>query len=282
MNFCRPSRFILLCITLSSGALTAGPAYSADGPGIAPQGIRAPNHPTEAGKPAQRDWAEKLRRAPVERAPAGALFESKSWIPPTAVATAEPTPPPFPYQYMGRLETEGKPDMLYLTKGNHVYSVAVGDVIEGIYRVAAITSDQVEVTYLPLGKKQLVAFSSIVPAAQPQANYTSVNPSFPVGGRAAGSPNAVAGQQVPSAGASVAVLNNPAPPAQPPGPSSGSIVVSAPTIAAMPTSAPTNAAMPTSAPTMREMPISPPSGPAMVISPPSGVGMPITPPAGSM
>jgi hypothetical protein len=120
-----------------------------------------------------REWRDRLRRL-APGAPGNALFETKSWLPeaqpqrPVARAPEPPRAPPFPYQFLGRLETEGKPRTVYLTKGDQVYSVAQGEVIEGTYRVLNVTAESMEVTYLPLNMKQQIAFSSIVPPAARQ------------------------------------------------------------------------------------------------------------------
>jgi hypothetical protein len=85
----------------------------------------------------------------------------------TARPPEPPRAPPFPYQFLGRLETEGKPKTVYLTKDSQVYSATPGEVIEGVYRVIDVTAESIEVMYLPLNMKQQIAFSSIVPATAP-------------------------------------------------------------------------------------------------------------------
>jgi hypothetical protein len=124
---------------------------------------------------AQREWRDKLRR-PAASGPGSALFETKSWVPepppPRPVARAPappPAPPPFPYQFLGRLEMEGKPRTVYLTKDDQVYSVAPGEVIEGTYQVLDVTTESMEVTYLPLKMKQQIVFANIVPTMGRQA-----------------------------------------------------------------------------------------------------------------
>jgi hypothetical protein len=78
------------------------------------------------------------------------------------------------------MQSDGKPDTVYLTKESNVYAVTVGDLIEGTYRVLDVSGDRLEVTYLPLGAKQQIPFLSIVAAAQPQGiTNTYVNPGLP-------------------------------------------------------------------------------------------------------
>jgi hypothetical protein len=78
------------------------------------------------------------------------------------------------------MEAEGARSTVYLTKDNNVYSVAPGDVIDGTYKIVDITADQLEVTYLPLGKKQQIAFASIVQNVQPQANFATAPVARPI------------------------------------------------------------------------------------------------------
>lgn len=124
---------------------------------------------------AQREWRDRLRR-PAASGSGNALFETKSWVPepppPRPVARAPappPAPPPFPYQFLGRLEMDGKPRTVYLTKDDQVYSVAPGEVIEGTYQVLDVTTESMEVTYLPLNKKQQIVFANILPTIGRQA-----------------------------------------------------------------------------------------------------------------
>jgi hypothetical protein len=96
-----------------------------------------------------------------------------------ARAPEPPSPPPFPYQFLGRLEAEGRPFTVYLTKDNQVYSAAPGEVIEGTYRVMNLTAESMELMYLPLNMKQQIAFASIVPTTAPrQASRGSDTPAI--------------------------------------------------------------------------------------------------------
>lgn len=169
----------LLCVG-SVWVIGTAAVHAAEGSGATREGASAG---APASNDAQRDWRDRLRRPPGN-AQGNALFETKSWVPeapprrPVARAPEPPTPPPFPYQFLGRLETDGKPRTIYLTKDNRVYSVAPGEVIEGTYRVIDVTPESMEVTYLPLNMKQQIAFSSIVPAVGRQASRASDTPAI--------------------------------------------------------------------------------------------------------
>lgn len=70
---------------------------------------------------------------------------------------ATPALPPLPYRYVGTLRADGRLELL-LMRGGQLYSVAAGDVIDGEYRVDALTDSSISFTYLPLKAKQSWAF----------------------------------------------------------------------------------------------------------------------------
>lgn len=91
------------------------------------------------------------------------LFDAQSWYvppPPPPIVKAQlplppqpPVAPPLPFVYMGTVEDNGRM-MIYLAKGDRPYSVAVGDTIEGTYRVESMEGGQVVFIYLPMSLKQ--------------------------------------------------------------------------------------------------------------------------------
>ena len=154
----------------------------------AAEGSASPRDSTSANAAAsndsaQRDWRERLRRSSAAT-PGSALFESKNWLPepppqrPVARAPEAPRVPPFPYQFLGRLEADGQPRTVYLTKNSEVYSATPGEVIEGTYRVIDVTAESMEVLYLPLNMKQQIAFANIVPTVARQGSRTSDTPAI--------------------------------------------------------------------------------------------------------
>src|SRR5215510_12129793 len=81
---------------------------------------------------------------------ANTLFAAHSWYiapppPPPApapVLTAEqeaalktPAAPPLPFAYMGTYTADGAEPVFFLTRGDRVYDVKVGDVLDGTYSV---------------------------------------------------------------------------------------------------------------------------------------------------
>jgi hypothetical protein len=92
------------------------------------------------------------------------VFEKKSWFipppppPPPPKPKPEPPPvpvaPPLPYAYLGSYQEPGGHLIIFLTKGERMYSVSPGDILESVYHVDGIVGGQLSLTYLPLNTKQ--------------------------------------------------------------------------------------------------------------------------------
>ncbi|MFH1493482.1 MAG: hypothetical protein ABIG70_01625 [Pseudomonadota bacterium] len=92
----------------------------------------------------------------------GNVFAATSWyVPPPPPPPAKPAPPPkptappLPFSYLGRYEDAAL--VIMLVKGDRVYTVSVGDVIENTYRVERVSAGMVELTYLPLNIRQTLS-----------------------------------------------------------------------------------------------------------------------------
>lgn len=90
-------------------------------------------------------------------------FAGHSWYvppPPAPIVHREPpkpVAPPLPFAFMGQyVEGGGKP-VYYLVRGDKVYDVHVGDMIENTYRVESGDADKLTFTYLPLDERQTLA-----------------------------------------------------------------------------------------------------------------------------
>jgi hypothetical protein len=68
---------------------------------------------------------------------------------------AAPTPPPFPYTIAGSV-ADANGLMIVFNRQNQDFVLRVGDILEQTYRVEAIDTRSVTVTYLPLGLTQAV------------------------------------------------------------------------------------------------------------------------------
>lgn len=89
------------------------------------------------------------------------VFKGKSWYvppppppPPKPVPPPPPTAPPLPYAFLGSYQEPGGRLIIFLTRGERVYSVSPGDVIENTYHVDGVAAGQLSLTYLPLNIKQ--------------------------------------------------------------------------------------------------------------------------------
>ena len=93
----------------------------------------------------------------------GDAFNTLSWYvppppppyvpPPPPPPPPPPTAPPLPFSYLGRYDDSASL-VIILSKGERVYTVAVGDVIENTYRVEKLSAGVVTLTYLPLNIEQ--------------------------------------------------------------------------------------------------------------------------------
>jgi hypothetical protein len=90
------------------------------------------------------------------------LFGPKSWNTPPPRAPQKPSPPapppapmapPFPYSITGKV-VDANGTMIVFANQNQHFAVRAGELLEQTYRVDAIDSQTVTVTYLPLGLTQ--------------------------------------------------------------------------------------------------------------------------------
>ncbi|KVP83443.1 hypothetical protein WJ97_34945 [Burkholderia ubonensis] len=135
-------------------------AASAASAAAAASGARV-DAPTPAATP-----REKLAalRAPVSVESANDPFTASSWLPPPPVEAplptarpAPPTAPPVPFTYVGELDAKADKPQVFLSNGDQLLIVSPGDVIDGQYRVDAVSASNVVLTYLPLNQTQVVS-----------------------------------------------------------------------------------------------------------------------------
>jgi hypothetical protein len=86
------------------------------------------------------------------------LFGSQNWAPPAPPAAKElpppaPVAPPLPFTYLGKSLQDGRWEV-YLARGSMTYIVHTQMVVDGAYRVDAITPPVLSLTYLPLNQVQ--------------------------------------------------------------------------------------------------------------------------------
>ena len=91
------------------------------------------------------------------------LFHTQSWYvappaPPPApvvvVAPPPPTAPPLPFTVMGSYAHPGDSTVYFLTRGDRVFDVHIGDTIDNTYSVDGAANGQLQLTYKPLNIQQ--------------------------------------------------------------------------------------------------------------------------------
>ncbi len=119
------------------------------------------------GQPAQPQVElERLNREDASAKPDAAasnVFKAMSWyVPPPPPPPRPPPPPPpptappLPFSFMGRYE-EGGTLIILLVRGDRIYTVSEGEVIDNLYRVERLSGGQLELTYLPLNITQTIS-----------------------------------------------------------------------------------------------------------------------------
>ena len=89
------------------------------------------------------------------------VFGRQDWTPPPPPLPAPvappppppPTAPPLPFTYLGKAAADGSWEV-FLARGDKTYVVRDKMVIDGTYRVDAITPPNLTLTYLPLNQVQ--------------------------------------------------------------------------------------------------------------------------------
>jgi hypothetical protein len=136
--------------------------------GVTPAGSRAAARQSP-GQSAMHALALLAHRV-SDGAAARALFASQSWYTPPppppapppepamseaqAAALRTPTAPPLPFAYMGSYAPDGTRPVFFLTQGDRVYDVRVGDILDNTYSVDAFDNGQLTLTYRPLNIQQ--------------------------------------------------------------------------------------------------------------------------------
>jgi hypothetical protein len=123
----------------------------------------APRAATTLSAPVARSLLALAHRV-VDPTAAGALFATHSWYvappppPPAPEVKPEPPPkpvaPPLPFAYMGSYAPNGAKPVFFLTQGDRVYDVHIGDTLDGTYSVDAFNNGALVFTYKPLNQQQ--------------------------------------------------------------------------------------------------------------------------------
>jgi len=112
----------------------------------------------------RRDAKNLVERDPLVVSEAE-LFRYTSFQPPLIAPPQPPPPPPpakpsapaFPYQYFGRMVDVDGRTVTYLARGDSLVPIRARQVLDGVYRIDAVTETQIVVTYVPLEEKIAIA-----------------------------------------------------------------------------------------------------------------------------
>ena len=126
----------------------------------------APRGATD-GKPAEAGAPSLPTRSRIAESTATDPFAARGWLPPPPPPPPPapvlpppppppPTAPPVPFKFVGLIEEKAAKPAAFLTKGDALFVVHVGDVLESTYRVESFNSAEVIVTYLPLQQRQTI------------------------------------------------------------------------------------------------------------------------------
>ncbi len=98
------------------------------------------------------------------------LFATHSWYvpppppPPPAYEPPPPPPPPMapplPYVFLGSYTPSGDATVFFLTRGDRVYDVKVGDVLDGTYQVESASGGSLVFNYKPLNQRQSMSIGA--------------------------------------------------------------------------------------------------------------------------
>jgi hypothetical protein len=92
------------------------------------------------------------------------LFATRTWYvppppppPPKPAPPPKPTAPPLPFTFLGQYAESPEHVVFFLVKGDKVYTVSAGDVVDGTYRIEGVSGGQLALIYLPLNTRQLLS-----------------------------------------------------------------------------------------------------------------------------
>ena len=90
----------------------------------------------------------------VEEAPATPVVVEP---PPVVIPT-----PPFPFKFAGVQRQLSGQTIYFLIKDNKLYTVEVGQILDSVYSIDGEEGGQLNVTYLPLDRKQTISMGSAI------------------------------------------------------------------------------------------------------------------------
>ena len=112
------------------------------------------------------EFLTRLAHRTTDSKTAGALFASKSWYvappppppaPPVHVVPPPPTAPPLPFTFIGSYAVQGDQTTYFVARGERIYDVKMGAVIDDDYTLVAVDAANMIFNYRPLNAHQSLA-----------------------------------------------------------------------------------------------------------------------------
>ncbi len=135
----------------SSSSLSSSPSSSKqDGPRSKGKSKKTRLHsaPPPPSPPPSQVIVEQVAEAPAEPV----VVEPP---PPVVIPT-----PPFPFKFAGVQRQLSGQTIYFLIKDNKLYTVEVGQILDSVYSIDGEEGGQLNVTYLPLDRKQTISMGS--------------------------------------------------------------------------------------------------------------------------
>lgn len=133
----------------SSSPLSSSPSSSSkqDGPRSKGKSKKAGSHsaPPSSSPPSSPVIVEEVPAEPVVVEPP----------PPVVIPT-----PPFPFKFAGVQRQLSGQTIYFLIKDNKLYTVEVGQILDSVYSIDGEEGGQLNMTYLPLDRKQTISMGS--------------------------------------------------------------------------------------------------------------------------
>ena len=135
----------------SSSPLSSSPSSSKqDGPRSNGKSKKTRSHsaPPPSSPPPSQVIVEQVAETPAEPV----VVEPP---PPVVIPT-----PPFPFKFAGVQRQSSGRTIYFLIKDNKLYTVEVGQILDSVYSIDGEEGGQLNVTYLPLDRKQTISLGS--------------------------------------------------------------------------------------------------------------------------
>jgi hypothetical protein len=109
------------------------------------------------------NFVEQLRTAALSRQIGGQPFAPVDWRarrPVSSPSPVQPSIPKFPFRFAGLLHESGGAQSLYVARGNDIFPIRVGELIEG-FRIDTLHDARLDVTFVASGQRLSVPLSSL-------------------------------------------------------------------------------------------------------------------------